>query len=171
MRQFIRTSFSQMGNLVNLYNKSAAVVNSRKPYSLINYDVDKKTSKLFLFVQIYPTMNIAKYAPIELVNDDEMLEGFDSKDIRTICFFAYKELNIKKSYYYSILRITKKNDRYLVDYQTDSGVACTAAVDELSENKELLNRFAPVEAHMLGYVSCEDSALKESFLKKYAIEM
>ena len=168
MNMLSRT-LSQCNKSLVSYRKASKKVKKTKPYNVVNYE--QNNNGLIVYIQIYPTGTILKFSPRNLINDDKMLDGFSSSDIRTIAFFAYRELDNNKVYAYSIRSIKLIDEIYYIEYICLSGDISTIAIDDLSKNKDLLNGFSPVEAHMVGYVSCEGSFLKEAVLKKYACEI
>ena len=171
MKKLIKHSFANLASFIKMYIDAAKTIDSKKPLKVVDYEICSKTGEVKLYVQIYPTSTIVNYSPAKLINDDETLSGFSALDVRTIAFFAFRDLGLLKTYKYSICRIFTSGEdstSHTVEYKNEFGKTFQSDIAKLASSENILNDFSPLESYLIGYSMCEDSLLKESFYKKYA---
>lgn len=124
----------------------------RSNYRLVDilYDSEGDAS---LKVQIVGRTTVFECRASEIAVNDNFLEGFSKKDIRTITYLATREISrpkisilaqeIKQIVNQVVFKLSRKGSK-----ETISKTAI-----ELSQDKGLLNQLSPEDAHLVGYVS------------------
>ncbi len=66
---------------------------------LVSIELDKKTEQLFVLVLILGIKNqIIKFFPMEIINDDTLIQEFSPLDVRAITCLAMKQMDKKEAY-------------------------------------------------------------------------
>ena len=157
MFSFIRSHIPAFSKFLNLWTSANKKLQDEPVCKIINTDTCEKTGRVLLYVQKKPTHVVGKYYSIDLAGDDDLLELFSPLDVRTIVYLACKESTNFDNYQYSILRVYQKEGICFLSYTNKLKEKIDKPINEVSKDKDLLSGFSPMDAHMIGYVSCESS--------------
>lgn len=122
---------------------------------------------LSLRIQIIGTAKILHWSPQQIVTDDQILEGFSKKDIRTITYYACEELKKPKCKVMSHSFSNKLNKIIFLIKKLGSSKFIEKTAADISSDKEMINQLTPEDAHRVGYL-CGSEAVDEEkeMLKK-----
>lgn len=122
---------------------------------------DAKDNIVFL-VELYGKETPIHCYPFELARHDEILEGFDKPDVKTIVYHATKEAHKP-----SIKIIAQEMDVSsetmlfkLLDKETGKHLRKRAM--EISNEGGFIKKMSPKDAHSIGYASCVESLEQEA---------
>lgn len=112
-------------------------------------------------VHIVGTDKTIEWIPQDILADDRLLEGFSKKDIRTLTYYACKEINKPKFKIIShgFSDRLKKVLFLIKNLKTNEEAEATAS--KISLNKEMINQLNPEDAHRIGYWCGNEEVLKE----------
>lgn len=124
-------------------------------YRIIAIEKDKYENYIAI-VQLINKSHILKMRPEEILADDKLTDCFSQRDIRTLTYLGYLEINSPK---YKILaqRLSETDNRLLFAVKErgkDIPIIKTAA--ELSANKAILQSLDQQDAHMIGYTAASE---------------
>lgn len=109
---------------------------------------------------------IFKVAPEEILADDNLVDLFSPRDIRTLTYLGYLGINGPK---YKILaqRLSEKNDKTLFSlYKKGGGKLTIKSASEIAYEKEILDNLTPADAKIVGYTLANESMQNEKQLKQ-----
>lgn len=112
-------------------------------------------------VQIVNKSHIFKMRPEEILADDKLTDCFSQRDMRTLTYLGYLEINSPK---YKILaqRLSEADSRLIFAIKErgkDQPLIKTAA--ELSSDENILKSLDQKDAHMIGYTSASEQMLMD----------
>lgn len=151
LQQYIRWLVAQYQTLPQKKQRDA--------YRIVGQE--NRNGQCLLTVQVVGKSITFKVTPEELAGDDQILELFSRKDIRTIVYYACNE--IKKPRYKIILQeFCSKLGRMIFGVQKrgDENLI-TITPEEISLNKEVLNNLSQEDAHLVGYASATERMATE----------
>lgn len=148
-------------SILKTYSKLQKQFSNNLIYRIIDIKEDNLKSPL-LVVQVAGKANIFEVPPKEIAADDNMLEGFSKKDIRTITYLASKEDNTHPEY--KIIEQVICHESNTMSYKlqriTNNEIIAKSA-QQISLDKTLVSGLKPEDAHSVGYVAGYESMLKE----------
>lgn len=120
-----------------------------------------KNGEYTLQVQIIGKATFFECTPHEIVTNDHLLEGFSKKDIRAITFYATQK--IKKPKYKILVQEFCENINKIVFKlgKQDSNEQINKTADEISLDKEMISKLNSEDAHLIGFTTAAETALRE----------
>lgn len=123
-----------------------------------------------IVVQLIGKSTIFKIKPEEILADDKMTDQFSPRDVRTLTYLGYLDLNSPK---YRILakKLSEKDNRMLfaLHKKGEKNLHIKTA-SEISQDKEILTQIDQQDAHMIGYMAASEVISQESEVKKIILE-
>ncbi len=112
-------------------------------------------------IQVVGKATVFDCAPQEIAGNDNFLESFSKKDIRTIVYFATQE--IKKPRYRLLTQDVQENLKKIVfklsQYGSPQFIEKTA--EQISLDKALLRQLSQEDAHVVGYTVATEQIIRE----------
>lgn len=152
LQNYIRWLIVQYQNLQQQSQQDA--------YRIVNQETNDK-GHMRLVVQIVGKSITFKASPEELAADDQILERFSRKDVRTITYYACKEIKKPKARIIFQEFREKLNKMIFGIYHRDSQNVEERTSDQISLDKDLLNEMSQEEAHLVGYTTASEQILSE----------
>jgi len=115
-------------------------------------------------VHIINTRNELELSPKDIINDEDLIEGFSPLDVKTIVMLA---LSIRKQPKYEVVVNEFRNSLYndiLTIKDREKSAFIRQSIQELSNNLDMIDGFSPVDAYNIGRVKGEIETL-ESYRK------
>jgi hypothetical protein len=135
----------------------------KSPYEIAHIYECRKTGCTKAVVKLSERHFIEKNIR-DIVVDNEFLDGFDKKTIRTLTYMATVE-RLKPDYSIVVHEMTDKIDDYLLEIKSkQSGATFKKSPSEISKNKQLIDQFNPIEASRIGYMAGVHETVKEYLL-------
>lgn len=109
--------------------------------------------------------------PEEILADDNLVDQFSPRDIRTLTYLGYLGINSPK---YKILaqRLSEEHDKLVFALQKKgTSEILIKTAEEIHKEKEILNSLAPQDAHTVGYSIANESMVSESKRKAQAVSL
>lgn len=97
----------------------------------------------------------------DIVINNEFIENFDNKTIRTLTYMATVE-RLKPDYSIVVQQMTNEVDDYILEIKSKND--CTTlkkSPSEITKDKVLIAKFNPVEANRIGYMAGVRETVKE----------
>jgi len=147
-----------------------AALPSKPIYRVVSIEKDKHAD-YEVVVQLIGKSTVFKMKPEEILADDKMTDQFSPRDVRTLTYLGYLDINSPK---YRILakKLSEKDNRMLfaLHKKGEKSLHIKTAT-EISQDKEILKQIDQQDAHMIGYTVANDIMLreraeKEKLLKK-----
>ena len=121
-------------------------------YRLVDVLKDKK-GKIILKIQVTGKASLFDTTPEAILANDNLVNLFSAIDIRTITYYACQEKNKPKSEVISKRFCEKQNTLIFGIKDTENNRVNEVTATELSLNKKILSQLSAEDAHMIGYVS------------------
>jgi hypothetical protein len=130
-----------------------------------------KSGDYIVTIQFIGKSNGIRIKPEELLADDQMVDQFSPKDIRTLTYLGYLGINSPK---YKILarKLSEDSDQMLFAIHKKGDAKYTIkTAQEISSSPEILESLPQKDAHDIGFVTAkEEQAItqkhKESLLNE-----
>ncbi|OGT06658.1 MAG: hypothetical protein A2103_03570 [Gammaproteobacteria bacterium GWF2_41_13] len=130
-----------------------------------------KNGEYEITIQLIGKSTVFKMKPEEILADDKMTDQFSPRDVRTLTYLGYLDINSPK---YRILakKLSEKDNRMLFAlHKKGDKLLHVKTASEISQNKEILKQIDQQDAHMIGYMTAsemmqQESLEKEGILKK-----
>ncbi|OGT05833.1 MAG: hypothetical protein A2103_01045 [Gammaproteobacteria bacterium GWF2_41_13] len=137
-----------------------------KPVYRIASIEKEKQGDYEITIQLIGKSTVFKMKPEEILANDGMTDQFSPRDVRTLTYLGYLDINSPK---YRILakKLSEKDNRMLfaLHKKGDKTLHFKTAI-EISQNKEILKQIDQHDAHMVGYMVASEAMLEEKKLKK-----
>jgi len=120
-------------------------------------------------VQVIGKSTVFKMKPEEILADDKMTDQFSPRDVRTLTYLGYLDINSPK---YRILAKNlseKDNSMLFALHKKGEKNLYIKTASEISQNKEIIKQIDQQDAHMIGFMTASDAMLRENIEKKMAI--
>ena len=136
-------------------------------YKIVGKEKNENTNEDQFIIQVNGKNVFLKLSPSSLMNDEAMLRGFSSLDVRTITYMACqteKATNKKKSLYRIIAQFFSKNRKEeMFSIQEENNIVqIIKSAQEISSNPELIKKFNAEDAHRIGYITGIEQAIVEN---------
>lgn len=154
--------------LLKKYQEVLTELETRQAYRIINIE-NNDHERTKLTVNIVGTGKNIQFIPEELAGDDQLLEGFSKKDVRTIIYYACANINKPK---YKIIANTfceKLRKMFFSIKKYDSNELANKTAEEISANLSVLSSLSSEDAHRIGYTYGSENILRESE-EKYKLQ-
>ncbi len=137
--------------IIKQYHELQQEAQQNNHYRII--DQEQKNGEIKLCIQLVGKSIIFKATPREIINDDQLLEGFSKKEIKHITYLACQD--IKQPKYKIVLQefCSKLNRLVFRLKQKGSNQTVKATAAEISQDKTILNGLSQAEAHKVGYAT------------------
>jgi hypothetical protein len=99
----------------------------------------------------------------DIIIDNDFIEGFDQKTIRTLTYLATTE-KMKPDYSINILQLGSDPDDYIFGIKSKGG-RISKTLSEMSKDKLLLSKLSPLDANRIGYLAGIRDTVKEFTIK------
>lgn len=152
-------------SLFNIFKKTRKLLQESRKHDahscrVIAIEQDKHDNYIAT-VQLINKSHIFKMRPEEILADDKLTDCFSQRDIRTLTYLGYLEINSPK---YKILaqRLSEKDNRLIFAIKEkgkDKPIIKTAA--ELSSDENILKSLDQKDAHMIGYTFANENLITE----------
>ncbi|CEG62185.1 hypothetical protein [Legionella micdadei] len=143
-----------------MFKEFVAETTNRSQYEIVDIYECKKTGFTKAVVKLSERHTIEKNIS-DIVLDNELIEGLDTKTVRTLTFMATVE-NLKPDYSIVVQQMTPEVDEYLLVIKSKKNRTTTKkSPSELSRDKDIIAKFDPVEANRIGYMAGVRETTKE----------
>ncbi|NSL19600.1 hypothetical protein HRQ65_14505 [Tatlockia micdadei] len=156
----MRQKISWYNWLFLMFKEFVAETTNRSQYEIVDIYECKKTGFTKAVVKLSERHTIEKNIS-DIVLDNELIEGLDTKTVRTLTFMATVE-NLKPDYSIVVQQMTPEVDEYLLVIKSKKNRTTTKkSPSELSRDKDIIAKFDPVEANRIGYMAGVRETTKE----------
>jgi hypothetical protein len=121
-------------------------------------------------VQLINRNLLFKMKPEEILAEDNLVDQFSPRDIRTLTYLGY--LGINSPNYKILAKKLSENDDELSFFlmnKSDKKVIIKTASEILNE-KDIIKNLDPEDAHIVGYTVASESVLEEKLQKEKLIK-
>lgn len=160
MRNYV-VQFMKHVKKVMLLSKNKGLPASYPEYR-ISEIFQNNNGQYYVTIQLI-NKRIAYHAlPHEILAEDKLVDKFSPRDIRTLTYLGYLEINKPK---YEILarHLSQNHDQTLftLKHKNQNSVSVTSAKD-ISRNSEMINNLSQEEAHRVGFICAYEQVAEES---------
>ncbi len=121
----------------------------------------KKSGEWIIQVQVIGKASYFTCTPHEIVTNDQLLEGFSKKDIRTITYYASQECK-KQNYKILIQEFCEKLNKVVFKIgMRGQAEPIEKTAEQISLDKDLINKLDSEDAHLVGYTTASEMLSKE----------
>ncbi|TAK74961.1 MAG: hypothetical protein EPO11_06245 [Gammaproteobacteria bacterium] len=125
-----------------------------------------KNNEVVLHIKVINKLDVFLRKPSEIVANDYLLEGFSKKDIRMITYLATQELH-KPTHKITSHHHDDELDKIAFTLTKKDGKTYNMTADQVSQDKELINKLSQQDAHRIGYqLAIEQMILENNLMKK-----
>jgi hypothetical protein len=120
-----------------------------------------KHGECIVKVQLIGKATVFECTPHEIVANDQIIEGFSKKDIRTLTYFATHEIRKPK---YKILVQEFSDVLNKIKFKLGrrgSSEPIEKTAEQISLDKEFINKLNSEDAHLVGYVTATEQMTRE----------
>lgn len=96
----------------------------------------------------------------EIVADDSLIDGLDSKTVRTLTYIATLE-KLTPDFSIVIQKVDGKSDEYILELKSRDGKIIHKNPVELCREKAMIASLSPEDANRVGYLSGVSETIKE----------
>jgi hypothetical protein len=148
------------GWLLKKYHELQQQIQKQDAFRIVEIK-HNKTNECIIKVQIIGKATIFDCTPQEIAANDQLIEGFSKKDIRTITYFATQE--IKKPKYKILLQEFREGLGKIIFKLGMRGSAepVEKTAEQITLDKEFLNKLTQEDAHLVGYTTATEQMLRE----------
>jgi hypothetical protein len=157
-----KSSFEYIIWLIKQYHQTKQTY-ANAIYKVIEVQKQKNGTPT-LMVQVCGKNAIFKVSPQEILLDDRLLEGFSKQDIRNITYLACADTKPKSKII--LQEFCERLNKIVFGVRTQGKedlIKKTAA--EISLDKDLLKNLSPEDAHMIGYLSADETNTERNLIK------
>lgn len=134
-------------------------------YRVAEINKDKDGNHLCL-IQIIGKGLTFKIKPEDLLSNDERIDYFSQKDIRTLTYLGYANVNSPKYKVLAKKHSDNKNKMIFALHKKGEKKPVIKTADEISIDDEILDSLSKKDAHMVGYITATEQTLLEAEEKK-----
>lgn len=146
--------------ILRKYEELKMELKTREAYQIL--EINRKNSGIStLKICIVGTGKVVEYSPEEIISDDVFLDGFSKKDIRTISYYAYANLNKPK---FEIIKqcFSEKLKNFVFTLKKqNSNIHHEKTAIEIAQNSSLIKELSSNDAYRIGYMFGCESILME----------
>lgn len=129
-------------------------------YRIVDQTIDKKGQHQ-LIIQIVGKSVTFKSTPQKILADDNIVEHFSRKDIRTITYLACQDLE-KPKHRIILQEFCQKLNRLVFGVKNPKKDEVLRKMpSEISKDKELLKSLSQEDAHLVGYATATEQMIVE----------
>lgn len=155
---------NKITSIINFFKKKFEVLPYKKHYTPIYriISVHKSNEDYHeVTVQIINENNAFNARPEEILADDNFVDLFSPRDVRTLTYLGYLEINSPK---YKILakRLSEEHDKtfFALKEKGKKNILVKTASD-IHLEKEILRNLESHDAHIIGYTAASESIADE----------
>lgn len=146
--------------MLKKYHELNVEIRSNNQFRILDI-VDDPNHFCQIKTQIVGTDKTPYLSALDIVADDDLLEGFSKKDIRTITYHACED---KKKPKFKLLSCHfTDNDQPVVfslkEFNSHNILKKTSA--EIASQKNMINEMNSMDAHKIGYMRAYEESIKE----------
>lgn len=122
-------------------------------------------------IQIIGKNTFFKMKPEKILADDKMTDLFSPRDIRTLTYLGYLDINSPK---YRILakRLSEGDNKMLFALiKKGDKIPTVKTASEISQEQDILSQIDQKDAHMIGYTAASEAMLDEKLEKERLLHM
>ncbi len=163
MLKVISSIVDRFKNISTVIRKS----NPSHPYRLISINQDE-TGNYLAEIQLVNKSHTFTLRPEEILANDKMTDAFSQRDIRTLTYLGYLEMNAPK---YKILakRLSEKDNKLLFAIkERGNNKTIIRTANEITQDEKIIAGLDQKDAHSVGYATGSEHAAMESEMKKEA---
>lgn len=152
--------FGYVANLLKAYAELQKQFNHTL-YRIIDIKEDN-VNNTSLVVQVTGKATVFEISAKEIAADNNMLEGFSKRDVRTITYLASKETNLLSQYEVIEQNICTESNEVLFSLkQKFNPEIITKSAKQISLDKKLVNSLKPEVALNIGFIVGTESVINE----------
>lgn len=139
-------------------------------YRVLSIEKDAQNDYVAV-VQMINSRSLFKMKPEEILADDNMTDSFSQRDIRTLTYLGYLDMNSPK--YKILAKRLSETDNKLVFAIQEKGKKkpIIKTAEELSHDEVILSSLHQKDAHLVGYtVGSETSTSEQALIKRLVKE-
>jgi len=146
--------------IIKKYHELHIQTQKQDLFRIVNIKTTKK-GEYSLQVQLINKATFFECTPQEIVTNDQLLEGFSKKDIRTITYYAAQDTN-KPKYKILIHEFREGLNKVVFKLGKDnSEESIEKTAEQISLDQNLINQLNCTDAHLIGYTTASEFMLKE----------
>lgn len=140
--------------LYSMFKEFLKETTTQPKYEIVDIYECKKTGFTKAIVKLSNRHTTEKNIS-DIVTDNELLEGFDKKTIRTITYMATVE-HLKPDYSMVVQNMASEVDDYILEIKSkhDNSTFKKSSA-EITKDQEMLAKFTPIDANRIGYIWLE----------------
>ncbi len=147
------------------YLKTINTKDSYTPTYRVSEIIQNEEEQYIIKVQIIQKNIFFTAYPEEILAKDDLVDHFSPKDIRTLTYLGYLDINGPK---YKILaqRLSEKDDKlfFALKKKGDRNIIIKSA-NEIINEKEIVAALRPHDAQVIGYTLAQESLISEKSQK------
>lgn len=130
-------------------------------YRIIDIKNNSKNETILL-AQVIGKSSLFQTTPLEILTNDDLLNGFSKKEIRMISYLASKSDNQKPSYKIFGHEICIRTNSIIYKLKNlTNKIVITKSAKELLLDKDLIKHISPEDALNVGFVAGSESVASE----------
>ena len=129
-------------------------------YRLISIDKDEY-SNYIAEIQVISKNYFFKMRPEEILSDDQMTDGFSQRDVRTLSYLGYLDINAPK---YSILaqRLSSEDNKLIFAIkQRGQKTPLIRTAEQIAQDETLIAGLTQKDAHLVGFTAATECVTQE----------
>lgn len=153
--------FAWLGEMLKIFLTETA---TKPQYQIVDIFECKSTGLIKVVIKLSSSHIITK--PLEeIIIDNNFIENFDKKTIRTLSYLATIE-KLKPDYSVELQKPTDLTDEYILEIKSKrTGQTFIISPTTLSKDKKLLSKFDVHDANRIGYLAGVRETVKEYEMK------
>jgi predicted AAA+ superfamily ATPase len=133
---------------------------SANAYRVVDMETEK-SGKVSLVIQVCGKHITFKMTPQEVLADDNLLEGFSKKDIRSITYLACSDKKPKSKIV--LQEFCEKLNKIVFGIRHPGKTEILKkTANEISLDSSLIKDLTPEEAHMIGYTAADENSADQA---------
>jgi hypothetical protein len=153
-------------NIKNFFNYIAEERknNINKPKYMVN-EIFQENDEYFVSVQVSGKNEMFKARPEEILANDNLVDQFSQRDVRTLTYLGYLGINGPK---YKILakKLSKNEKTIFFLKKRGERVVVSKTADEIVNESDIIEYLNSEDAKLMGYTAASESIVNEEKQKK-----
>lgn len=158
-------SIIKVFNNLRNYLKAINAKDSYTPAYRVSEIIQNEEEQYIIKVQIIQTNVYFNAYPEDILAKDDLVDRFSPKDIRTLTYLGYLDINEPK---YKILakRLSEKDDKlfFALKKKGDKNIIIKSA-NEIVNEENIVSALGPHDAQIVGYTLAQESLVLEKAQK------
>ena len=149
-----------IASLITLISELKKDVERQVNYKIVDIKTDAQDNTI-LMIKLSGKQAVVACSPDEIVSHDGFLEGFSKQDVRTITYFATKQLHRPSIELIGQHIDCSTNETIFQFNDRKEGAHFNKPASEVSCAHTLLRKLDQLDAHIIGYAACAEAFERE----------